>query len=1038
MNALFRPLWVFAAVTVPQLLLIGAGAGTLRIVGSQLTEQHLRSWAIYGGLLALLLASFTAVALRALRARRPLPRRLGPALLAGYLPLLSALALRMGELVPPSIPRWMLFHGDQLALAITLLMPALMYGLFLTVGWLTPDTQAASLWKSFAGAVALPLGWYLLCTAGADRWQGRTLETAVAVLALLSAVAFLFFVVRAAHVAVARKTGALQRLRPLWVAVVSIVFPLLGLALHGGLILGGSLPRGPFGDFSHPAFYALAALNGVLLCLPSPARAVARWGLACGRALLLPFTVYFFLVFLPYFPLSVFAVFAFGLGFLMLTPLVLMVLHAGALREDFATLGAGAGVARSAAALLAAALLLPALIVAGFLRDRAVLHGALDYVQAPDYSAPEQRSVDAASLRRVLSHVRTHKGGSGREFLNEHVPYLSPLYQRLVLGRLTLADATMRELEAVFFGASAAAPPDPRPEAGARGEVVISRASATSAPTDGGRALVSAVELEITNTGSRTQEYASSFGLPEHAWVGGLHLRIGDRDEPGILADSRAAAWVYRRIVSTRRDPGILYRQPNGRFAIRVFPLAAGETRRAGFEIVHREPFALRIGGKELLLGEGREPASATAVVPVGGGEVHYVPQAVKQRLPAVTRTPVLHFLVDCSAAAAHRRADFIRRIKGFMARAPIGASSVRFTLVDFAQTSFEGDVAWQRRVREHEGAGGFFLGRSVKSILRQQYVRRSATYPILIVVTDALERALVPGGLADFSFTAPEADALYRLGPGGELASYRFAGPDRAGGAERDALASGPRPGLPGAGAPVGLPAGRWRRQRRAHRRRSLRLRGGRIRGALGERSRAGGSVARPAARSGRPQGQGTAADPQELQRRDSLPHDDLHCLGGRGPEAGAAGAAAADAPGAPGPGCGRGLVRADVRAGVASVGRADAARAGPAGSSGNRAPGSGSNGVRSTGFHAAQREGRSEDGQGAGQLDLLRLGVPVGRGNGPDLVLRAGAEQSQLHQPGELQPGALSHRGWRAIGRAPRVSRGPCACGSRAPPCG
>lgn len=98
---------------------------------------------------------------------------------------------------------------------------------------------------------------------------------------------------------------------------------------------------------------------------------------------------------------------------------------------------------------------------------------------------------------------------------------------------------------------------------------------------------------EIANTSDRTLEYASSFALPEGAWVNGFHLVIGDRREPGIIAEHRAAAWIYRQIVGTRRDPGILERQKNGR----ILALEAG---RVSFE-----------------------PA---AVVRVGGGEIHYVP----------------------------------------------------------------------------------------------------------------------------------------------------------------------------------------------------------------------------------------------------------------------------------------------------------------------------------------------------------------------------------------------------------------------------
>jgi hypothetical protein len=775
MNFLFRPLWVFVAVTLPQLVLLGTGYGTYRIVESLLTERCLRTWAIAGGLLALLAAGFTILAAIAALTRRQLPTRIGPVLLVAYVPPLAALALNMQEIVPSTIPRWMLFHGDQLVLAYTLLMPALIYGLFLSVAWLTPEESARSAWKSFACAIAIPLGWYLVGAGAGAAWQSRTLAALLPYLLILSAVAFLFFLVRTTVIVMAKKTGFLRRFRPAWLAVVCLAFPQLGLALHGGILLGGKLPKAPFGDFSHLAFYLLAALNGIVLCLPTPRGTAARWGLAGARALLLPFTAFFFLVFLPYFPLSVLGVFAFGLGFLMLTPLLLMMVHAGMLREDFAHLRSVTGAAKSAATLFAAALVLPTVVVAVCLHDRSVLHEAIDYVSAPDYSTPQRPPVDAGSLARVLSHVRVHKTGSGREFFNEHVPYLSPLYQLLVLGNLTLADETIRELEIIFLGSTATPAVAPVSLASNPREIGISRISATSLSIEAGRAEQSTVELEITNTSDRTLEYASSFALPEGAWIDGFHLVIGDRREQGILAEHRAAAWVYRQIVAARRDPGILERQKDGRHALRVFPFAAGETRKTGFTVVHREPLLFRIDGKEHALAAGGVSSETAVVVRVGGGEIHYVPAAVKRTLPAVTRTPVLHFIVDCSVAAAPRRAEYIGRINRILSEERFRSATVRFTLADSGVISFDRDGTWEKRIAEHAGRGGFFLERSVKTILRRHFEERGPTYPILVVVTDALEGALVHDSLSSFSFAAPEADALYVLGPAGGLTAYRF-----------------------------------------------------------------------------------------------------------------------------------------------------------------------------------------------------------------------------------------------------------------------
>ena len=72
-------------------------------------------------------------------------------------------------------------------------------------------------------------------------------------------------------------------------------------------------------DFTGPWWYGLALLNGLLLCLPQPARPGGRLLLYLGRGTMFSYTLYFFLVFLPFLPLSVVAVMAIGVGFLLLT-----------------------------------------------------------------------------------------------------------------------------------------------------------------------------------------------------------------------------------------------------------------------------------------------------------------------------------------------------------------------------------------------------------------------------------------------------------------------------------------------------------------------------------------------------------------------------------------------------------------------------------------------------------------------------------------------------------------------------------------------
>ena len=124
--------------------------------------------------------------------------------------------------------------------------------------------------------------------------------------------------------------------------MVDLVFPVVGLLVNKRLFLdglGGGTKNGISGDFSSPWFFGLAVLNGVLLCCPAPARPGWYLALLAGRSVPLGYTAYFILVFLPFLPLSVLAVVAIGTGFLILTPLVLLLVHIRALADDATVLG---------------------------------------------------------------------------------------------------------------------------------------------------------------------------------------------------------------------------------------------------------------------------------------------------------------------------------------------------------------------------------------------------------------------------------------------------------------------------------------------------------------------------------------------------------------------------------------------------------------------------------------------------------------------------------------------------------------------------
>jgi hypothetical protein len=188
----------------------------------------------------------------------------------------------------------------------------------------------------------------------------------------------------------------------------SIAIGIVALAMPiGGLLLNRSIPF-PV-NFQAWEVYALVVLNTLFLLwavYQSKSHPRFSFWLLCAS---FPFTLYFFVVFLPYTPLSILGVIAMGAGFLVLTPTFLFTLHLYQLihaRRLAAANGHGRGILIGG---LIAFLLLPGFFTLRATLDKSALNLALDLVYTPNYeteSIPYQGS--RANLRRALASHRNY------------------------------------------------------------------------------------------------------------------------------------------------------------------------------------------------------------------------------------------------------------------------------------------------------------------------------------------------------------------------------------------------------------------------------------------------------------------------------------------------------------------------------------------------------------------------------------------------------------------------------------------------------
>lgn len=76
-----------------------------------------------------------------------------------------------------------------------------------------------------------------------------------------------------------------------------------------------------------------------------------------------------------------------------------------------------------------------------------------------------------------------------------------------------------------------------------------------------------------------TLEVVLNFNLPQGSIVNDSWLWIDDLIIKADVYDRWTASNIYENIVNRRRDPSILYRNPDGKYELRIFPMAANKTR---------------------------------------------------------------------------------------------------------------------------------------------------------------------------------------------------------------------------------------------------------------------------------------------------------------------------------------------------------------------------------------------------------------------------------------------------------------------------
>ncbi|MCL2441663.1 MAG: MSEP-CTERM sorting domain-containing protein [Treponema sp.] len=766
MKNLTNPKWLLIINTLPIIILFVLLLGQFNIIKSLLDKESIHYWKVFSLSLGLLGAASLIYTIYNIIKKHNVSFIYALTSIISFVTFLYFYYFYSFEMFPPHIPLWMI-DSNTFFFAGTFLMPVIAYSIMILVLHFSAGEKRYKSWINFLIAILIPLSVYLfsqiILPLLRNNYSNPFFYNFLLIILISATLIFFFFLTRGIYIITVRNTGILKKYNLTWKIPLSVIFPVLGLLINNGIIfsrwlVSGDADTGVFGNFNNIWFYILAVLNGIVLCLPDFNNKIFRFIIFAVRSITFSFSLYFFLVFLPFLPFSIIAIIAFGAGFLMLTPLALFIIHITELQKDYIYLKNVFSENIIKLILILGFCLIPALITVNNLIDKIVINKTLEYLYAADYS--KIYKINKKSLNKTLSAVKQHKDRNDF-FSNSNLPYLSSYFNRIVLNNLTLTNEKIDDIERIFFN---------KPAFNTRiTETINSNVLITNITTESNYDIAemtwrSWINLEIRNEGQDFAEYLTILNLPAGCYISDYYLYVEDIKEYGILAEKRAAIWVYSNIRNTNRDPGLLHYLSGNKISFRVFPFLKNETRKTGIELLHSEPVTIIIDNNIIELGTNNEnkhkKSSAKNAV--------YVSGEGKKSLNSIQRKPYFHFLVDTSSRAHSEIENFTQRIEKAIEQYPELGENAKISFVNSYVNMYSIGENWKHQYIMQNFDGGFYLERAISIALYNAY--KESAYTVITVVTNNMENAILETDFSDFKFAFPESDLFFYIDDEGKL----------------------------------------------------------------------------------------------------------------------------------------------------------------------------------------------------------------------------------------------------------------------------
>lgn len=618
--------------------------------------------------------------------------------------------------------------------------------------------------KNVGRLIVVPFIWFLAI----NLISGINASTILVICLIISVYAISLFMIKVLWIGkektlVLQFEQSLKKRYYIITVIIMLLLPIGGLALNQAVadFGNGENPIGLFGDFSSPIYYLIALINGLLMLIHPIADTKIGLVLFYHKAVCYTYILYFFMIFVPFFPLGIIGLVFYGLGIFALAPILAASWQGYYLVREWRALSKTWGQKRIIAVFCAGIITLPVLLVSAFWSDGENFLIATQYLGQHDVN--HTQSVNLPRLKRTLRYIEGNLDFSGSRmgFGKGSTPIISSLYTHFVLDSKIVSHDNLLVLENLFLDKG-----HDLTDTNLSDENIVNRnvelihAEAQTRFDEKTGVYKTWVHLTLKNAASRPNgEYITTFMLPEGAYISDYYLDVFGKRKEGMLTDRRAALFIYRKIVNTRKDPGLLHYIGKNTLELRVFPFEAHEERQTGFEIIHSQQFNFQLDNKVIAV-EGDVKQKEIMV----DGAVLLTAQQ-KATLEAANRIPKYYFVVDSSKKS--NIPWHISQIEAYAKVNDINEADVIFASYKLASYT----LADMKRAEVKPGYG-FNLNMALTMILSEQ---SNEYYPIIIVVSDCMQGAVFPQSIYRLADEFPESPYYYALNHNLTLTPYRY-----------------------------------------------------------------------------------------------------------------------------------------------------------------------------------------------------------------------------------------------------------------------